>query len=298
MDEMIDWDAEAEEVPIPIELPNMIASVSARIDSLVIFDLAITQITGSADMNPDGIIFNEANATMFGGSADGKMEWMVPDPLRTNMRFEGSLENLRADVFFRDTGFLGENSRIHEYVTGQFSADINYYSELDETISPDIETTDATGSFGMDRANLSGHPIQMTLSRFLRASELESVNLDEWTANFTIRDAVMTLEDLRLTSDNIGIELNGTQHMVTEEINFTATLFLPERFKGAIASVISNRAADALQQEDGTLAVPVRITGTSSNPQVRPDTSVIEEIVRDALRDGAGNVLRNLFNRN
>lgn len=298
IDEMIDWDAEAEDVPIPIELPNMIASVSARIDSLVIFDMAITQITGSAIMNPDGIIFNEASATMFGGTANGKMDWMVPDPLRTNLRFEGALQNLRADVFFRDTGFLGENSKIHEYVTGQFSADINYFTELDETITPDIVTTDANGSFGMDRANLSGHPIQMTLSRFLRASELESVNLDEWTANFTIKDAVMTLEDLRLTSDNIGIELNGTQHMVTEEIDFSATLFLPERFKGAIASVISNRAADALQREDGTLAVPVRITGTASDPQVRPDTSVIEDIVRDALRDGAGNVLRNLFNRN
>lgn len=298
MDEMIDWDAEADEEPIPIDLPNMTAAVTARIDSLLIFDLSITEIAGSAEMNPQGIIFNESTAAMFDGKANGKMEWMVPNPLRTNLRFEGALAGLRADTFFRDTGFLGENSKIHQYLTGEFNADINYYSDLDATLAPDIETTDAEGSFGMTRANLRGHPIQVTLARFLRASELESVNLDEWTANFTIKDAVMTLKDLRLTSDNVGIELNGTQHMVTDQINFTATLFLPERFKGTIASVISNRAADALQQEDGTLAVPVRITGTSENPQVRPDTSVIEDIIREAIRDGAGDALRRLFNRN
>lgn len=298
MDEMIDWEAETEEEPIPIELPNMTAAVDASIDSLVIFDLSITEISGSGQMNPERLLLEEATASMFDGTAGGRMEWNVPDPLRTNIRFEGELENLTAESFFRDTGFLGDNSTFHQYVKGAFGAEIDYYSELDEMLSPDVETTDASGSFGMTRANLSGHPIQMRIAQLFRASELESVNLDEWTATFTIQDAILTLSDLRLTSDNIGIELNGTQHMVTDAIDYEATIFLPERFKGAIASVISNRAADALQQDDGTIAVPLRITGTSENPTVRPQTDVIDDIIRDFLRDSAGDAVRRLFNRN
>ena len=145
------------------------------------------------------------------------------------------------------------------------------------------------------RARLRGHPIQERIADFLKVNELRSLALDEWTATYTIADAVLTFEDFRLTSENIGIELEGTQHMVTDEINYTATLLLPERFKSGIASVISGRAADALQREDGTMTVPILITGTSADPQVGPDSDLIQEIVRDALREGAGNALKKLF---
>lgn len=299
MDEMIDWDEETDpDEPIPIELPNMTSSVTAEIDSLVIFGLSITEIAGTGKTTPDQILMEDASAAMFNGTATGNMEWNVPQPDRTNMTFNGNLEGLTAEAFFEETGFLGEDSRFHEYITGEFSTEINYFTEFDETITPDMTTTDADGSFGMTRASLEGHPIQTQVARFLRADELNKVNLDEWTAMFTIQDAVLTFEDFSLTSDNIGVELEGTQHMITDEIDFKATLLLPEQFKGAIASVISNRAADALQTEDGRMAVPILITGTSQDPQVRPDSSVINQIIEDAIKEGAGNVIRRLFNGN
>ena len=296
MDEMIDWDEESDpNEPVPIELPAMTSDVSAEIDRLVIFGIPITNITGTGRTTPDQIVMDEANATFFDGTATGRMVWNVPDPLRTNMSFSGSLDSLTAESFFRDTGFLGENSRFHQHVTGAFSTDIDYSTELDETLTPDVTTTQADGSFGMTRARLRGHPIQERIADFLKVDELRSLALDEWTATYTIADAVLTFEDFRLTSENIGIELEGTRHMVNDEINYTATLLLPERFKSGIASVISGRAADALQRDDGTVAVPVLITGTSANPQVRPDSDLIQEIIRDALREGAGNALKKLF---
>ncbi|PKD43613.1 AsmA-like C-terminal region-containing protein [Rhodohalobacter barkolensis] len=294
MDEMIDWEEETDEEPLPINLPNLTADVTANIDSLVIFGLPITSITGSGRMNPDELILDESEASMFEGAATGTMIWKVPDPLRTNVQFNGSLTDLRAKAFFRDTGFMGSDSKFHEYISGLFSSEFEYYTELDETAAPDITTTDASGTFGLAEGRIEGHPIQQRLAQFLRADELNRMNLDEFTSTFAIKDTVMTLEDFSLTSDNIGMELEGTQHLVTDAINYKATLFLPERFKRGIATVISNEAAEALQREDGTLAVPVLITGTSEDPQVRPDTSVIQDI----LRDRAGDALRRIFGGN
>ena len=296
MDEMIDWDEESDPTePVPIELPAMNSNVSAEISRLMFFGIPITNISGTGRTTPDQIIMDETSANLFDGTATGRMVWNVPDPLRTNMSFSGNLDSLTAESFFRDTGFLGEDSRFHQHVTGAFSTDIEYSTELDETLTPDVTTTQADGSFGMTRARLRGHPIQERIADFLKVNELRSLALDEWTATYTIADAVLTFEDFRLTSENIGIELEGTQHMVTDEINYTATLLLPERFKSGIASVISGRAADALQREDGTMTVPILITGTSADPQVGPDSDLIQEIVRDALREGAGNALKKLF---
>jgi len=299
MDEMIDWDEEADpNEPIPIELPNLTSVVTAEIGELIFFGISITDITGQGRTTPDQIFMEDARATMFDGTATGEMEWNVPRPDRSDITFNGELSELTASAFFRETGFLGEDSNFHEYISGDFSTEIRYFSELDETVTPDMTTTDAEGNFGMTRASLNNHPIQERVADLLRADELRRVNLDEWNANFTIQDTVLTLTDFRLTSDNIGLELEGTQHMVTEVLDFKATIFLPEQFKSTIASVISNRAADALQQDDGTIAVPLLITGTSEDPRVRPDSSIIQDIIEDTLRDGARDAVRRIFGGN
>jgi hypothetical protein len=40
------------------------------------------------------------------------------------------------------------------------------------------------------------------------------------------------------------------------------------------------------------------ITGTSTNPNVRPNQTVIKRIVEDYLKDRGQNILRNLFDGN
>src|SRR5690625_7909222 len=97
----------------------------------------------------------------------------------------------------------------------------------------------------------------------------------------------MNIQNFTLTSGNIGVEIEGDVHMINGSVDYKATLLLPERFKRGIATVISTRAADALQLEDGRITVPLRITGTTNNPPLAPDTDVIEEILQDMLRERA-----------
>lgn len=295
MDEMIDWEEETDDEPFPINLPNLQANVDAEIDRLIIFGLPVTEIKGRSRLSPGQIEIREAEARFFDGTASGRFTWNVPDPLQTDITFNGSLAGLTAEAFFRETGFLGENSTIHEYLTGAFSGEMNYSVNLTPSLDPDITTASSSGNFGMTRARLRGHPIQIEIARFLNTPELESLVLDEWNARYTMDEAVMTLRDFRLTSGNLGIELSGTLNMVTDRIDYNATLLLPERFKRGISSVISSRAADALQLEDGRMAIPVRITGTTASPRVGPNTDVIERIIQDRVREGAGDLLRRLF---
>lgn len=294
IDEMINWEEESDD-PLPIELPNLTASVDASIDQLIIFGIPVTEISGNGRLTPTLISVDEAEATMFDGKATGRMDWNVPSPSQTNLVFNGRLDSLKAETFFRDTGFLGPKSTIHNYITGFFNSEIEYSTELTPLIEPDVTTTIAEGTFGMTKARLQGHPIQEKIADFLNTPELERLTLDEWTANVSIRDTVMTLENLSITSGNLGIQLDGTLHMISDRIDYKATLLLPEQFKRGIATVISSRAADALQLEDGRIAVPVRITGTTENPQIGPDTDTIDGIIRGYIRDGASNILNRLF---
>lgn len=295
IDEMIDWDEETDEEPVPVELPDMIASVRAEIGRFQIFGLNITDLNGNGRMTPNEIGVSNATAQLFGGLATGNMEWNISAPLETDITFEGNLDSLQAKSFFRDTGFLGPKSTIHQYLMGAFSANVEYSAQLQPNLSPDVSTADANGTFGMTKVRLAGHPIQEEIANFLKTPELSALTLDRWNADFTIDDASMSLKNLNLTSGNLGLELNGTVHLLTDQINYKATLLLPQRFKKGISSVISSRAADAMQLEDGRLAVPIQITGTTNSPKIGPDSAKIDRIVKDYLQEGAKNVLKNLL---
>ncbi|MDZ7806707.1 MAG: AsmA-like C-terminal region-containing protein [Gracilimonas sp.] len=299
MDEMIDWDEETDpNEPIPIELPDINANVGAEISKLIILGIDLTDVTGSGEMTPEKLILRDAKATMFEGNATGNMIWDIPTPTDTRINFSGTLDSLAAKAFFRDTGFLGVNSTIHEYIEGMLSAEVNYASDLNPALSPVLSTTDAEGSFGMTKARLANHPIQMKVANFLKVKELETLALDEWRSDFTIKNEVLTFKELNLTSDKIGLEMNGTHHLGNDKIDYEAVIALPGTFKKGLSTVIGEQAVNALTQENGTISVPLLITGNYSNPTVRPNEAVIKKIVEDYLKEKGGNILKKLFDGN
>ncbi|HLR76735.1 MAG TPA: AsmA-like C-terminal region-containing protein, partial [Balneolaceae bacterium] len=197
--------------------------------------------------------------------------------------------------FFKTYPILGNDSQFYKFISGTFSSQVDYTTKIDTALNPLISTTLLSGTFGMSDAVVNNHPLQKKLAGFLNLKEFNRVVLDQWESTVLVKDNILHLKDLTLTSDDIGFELNGTQNLITDKIDFSVSVLLPARFKKAIASVITARAASALSRDDGTIRVPLRITGTYGNPNIQPDKEVIEPIVKDFLKRKAGNVLKNLF---
>ncbi|MFW6157411.1 MAG: AsmA-like C-terminal region-containing protein [Balneolaceae bacterium] len=298
VDELIDWEDTTEGAETPIYLPDLNSTVTAEVEEILITGITMTNLNGRATTTPEKIELEEASVELFDGTARGSFIWNVPRPDYTDITFSGELDSLQAESFFREYAVLGPESDFHEYVSGAFSAEVDYYSELDVFLEPQIESTEMEGSFGMTKARIDGHPLQERLANLFKAPEFENMALDEWESTFTVQNSVLTFEDFRLTSDNVGVELSGTQHLTNDEIDYKMQVLLPGRFEDAIASVITQRATDALKREDGTIMVPLRIRGTNNDPDIQPDREVIQPIVEEYLKDRAGDAIRNLFRGN
>jgi len=295
-DELIDWqDTTATTEPIPMELPQMTSSVTAAIEKMLVTGVNMRQLEARASTTSDQIKLEQATVELFEGRANGSFVWDISQPLQTNISFLGSLDSLRAETFFEEYAVLGENSKIHNHLSGTFNADVDYYSELDEFLEPVIETTKMDGSFSMSDSRLKDHPLQKKMAALFKAGELRNIPLDEFKSTFAAENSVLTLNDLKLTSGDIGVEMDGTQHLITDAIDYKAKIFLPGRFKNGIASVLSEQAVKALTQENGTILVPLRITGTSENPKTTPDQEAIKPIIKEFLKNKAGNTLKKLF---
>lgn len=295
IDELIDWKDTTATEPIPIHLPDLNSSVTADISKIIVTGVPMQNLQAKATTTPDQIKLEQATADLFGGTASGSFKWDIPRPEHTRISFKGSLDNLQAGSFFEEFRVLGEKNKFHKYISGSFSADVDYFSELNVYLEPEIETTTMNGTFGMTKSRLKGHPLQDRLADLLKTKEFRNIALDQWKSTYTLKNSVFTVKNLRLTSGDIGMEMNGTRHLVKGDINYQMKLFLPGRFKSAIASVITKQGAEALSRENGTIMLPLRITGTHENPQVAPDQQVIAPIIKEYLKGKAGSILQKLF---
>ncbi|MDX1617854.1 MAG: AsmA-like C-terminal region-containing protein [Balneolaceae bacterium] len=289
-----DEDAPADE-PVSVDLPDLNSSVTAGIGTLIVTGVSMNNLKAEASTSPTQIRLNKASIEMFDGTASGSFTWNVPRPDRTNLRFDGAVDGLNVTTFFREYPVLGPDSEFHEHVTGSFSARVDYYSELDEYLSPDIPTTRMNGTFTLTNSRVRGHPLQNSLAALLKADELRDITLDDSENRFSVRNSVMTIENLKLTSGDIGAEMSGTQHLISGAINYELNVYLPGRYRDRIASVISSQAVDALTQDNGTILLPLRVRGTQEKPRLQPNQDVIKPIIRDMLKKKAGDAIRSLF---
>src|SRR5699024_8954225 len=296
LDELIDW-SDTTSTDFNLQLPDLNSSISANIDKLKITGVTMQNLSGKATSTPKKINLTQASVELFEGKATGTMVWKIPENIPSDFNFKGSLDSLRLESFFKAFPVLGSDSQFYKFISGAFSTSVDYSTRIDQELNPLIRSTVMNGNFGMSQAHLDNHPLQQKLASFTKINALRDVTLDDWESTVAIDDNVLTISDLSLTSDDIGLELDGTQNLISERIDFHLSLLLPARFKKTIASVITGQAADALTREGGTIAVPLSITGTFNNPSVKADQSVIKPIIRKHLENKAGDVLKDLFGR-
>ena len=292
------WQYERNDDPLHVDLPNVDAQLTVRIDSLVFVKIPITQIRGRAVMSPRHLEMSEASAGVYEGGLAGFLKWDILKRDHTRMTFRGDVTNVRSEAFFRQFQ-LGGKSEFHNHVSGGFTAKVEFQAEMDEQLEQDPKTIQGNGRFGMDRARLKGHPIQVKVAEGIGAPELADVSLDAWTASFTIVNGLMTLRDMRLSSKDIGLNLNGTQNLVTDRIDFKVHITLPGSYGNRLERLLTKDGVEALKNDAGMIVVPMAVTGTSADPTVGVDRDFLKAAIAEYLKkkgaDAAGRILRGII---
>ncbi|MDI6403104.1 AsmA-like C-terminal region-containing protein, partial [Balneolaceae bacterium ANBcel3] len=223
-DEFMDFeDVPEEPEPFDAWLPNLEGSIDVDIERLLFFTLEATDISGTIQMTPTSIFSERAVLSMYQGEMEGAFRWDIFAPDHTGVTFNGELRNMRVEELFADF----EIGNLSEHVRADFSASTQFYAEFDEYMEMNMAEVKADGDFGMEEARIVDHPVQESLAQLFRSDELKDLSLDHWTATYLIEDGVLTLTDFNLTSRDIGLNLSGTQHLITEALDYRAEVVLP-----------------------------------------------------------------------
>jgi len=105
----------------------------------------------------------------------------------------------------------------------------------------------------------------------------------------------MELQNMNIRSGNLEMQLNGTQNLMTDRLDYRATLLVPKRYAGNLSKIITKKGVDVLTQDDGRVMVPLKITGTSDDVSYQADDEAIKKMIKNALKDKVKNTIGNIF---
>lgn len=287
----------ADTAAVPITLPYLDSSLSAKIDSLVMKGIPVTHMEATLKTTPKMVEMPKGQLHLFGGEVQGAFTWHIIKPTFTHVDFTGKLTNLSTRKFFKEYHVLGKKSEFYKYVTGNFSADAVYKTDLDKTLSPVIKSSNSKGTFGMTDVHLKDSPIQNELAKLLNDQSFRDIVVDNWKADFTIKDGILTLHNVKLTHKDVGMEMDGTQNLINDQIDYRVKLILPSRFAKGLSSIISKQAVEALTRKDKKIVLPLVFRGTTSKPRIGIDESGVKKSLENFLKNDITKKLKGLFDK-
>jgi hypothetical protein len=155
---------------------------------------------------------------------------------------------------------------------------------MNAVFEQDTPTIIASGNFGVSRARLRNHPVQNGLADLLGNNELRDMSLDTFNAQYSISDGIMTLTDLNITSQDIGMVMNGTQNLIEDRLNYKIRLRLPERYDARLGGILTPQVVEALKGQEGIVVLPLALVGNSENPRITIDQDEVQRIATEYLR--------------
>lgn len=178
-----------------------------------------------------------------------------------------ALKGLSFAQTYKELNIVRQMAPIFENLNGNFSGQIAIDTELDETMSPELQTLTANGGFNTQDLNLSGVNIIDKIADATGRNELKNINVKDLNIDFTIQDGRIQTKPFDINMGNISLNLSGTTGL-DQTIKYVGKLKLPES-----TSSISS--------------INLKIGGTFSSPKITIDTQSMARQATEAVTKAA-----------
>lgn len=211
-------------------------------------------------------------ADLYGGKVQGALQAAVEEPappFHLSLSLEDVLLNelvraLWPDTVYRWAGNLSLTSKAE----GVGTALAKLRSRTEMVIS---------------EAEFSGTPLMKKLSQLLEAEDLERLYFSEVTGQVVTSKGTATLEQLRLDGPIVAATGSGTAGLLDRKLDLRLLLRFPAQYAGKLA-MIRTFLPDVVDEE-GFVRMPVTVSGTLDEPQIRPDPVWLERHLKKGAED-------------
>lgn len=261
--------------PKVLEVPgNLRLSLNTELGKVLFGKMILTDIAGEADISRSTLSLDLLRLKAFGGSATASGSYSTAaDPLRPALRLDMGISKASFAKTFEELEAVQKLVPLFEKTGGDYSMTLALTTRLDQTMSPDLKTLNASGEIRSENIRIQNIEAFDALAKALGNDALRTIEAKDIAIRFTIRDGRITTQPFDLKMGDIAVRLSGSTGL-DQSIDYTARISLPASATGGMLG-----------------AVNVGIGGTFSSPKI---TLGLKEAAQEAVTNIVNEQLKKL----
>lgn len=263
----------------PGSLPDLDADLSARIGVLTMERMELKDVNAALELRSGTLTLRNFAAKAFNGDISTRGTIRMIDPAKPE--FDLSLETSRMDA----NALLGTFTSFSDRLFGALSMKASMSGALNDTMGLVPSTVNGSGTVSIQSGRLAGVKINAAISDLLRLPDLEEISFKDWSNSFTVVAGRLLLKDLTIASGDADYTINGSQGL-DGSLDYGMTVLLSGPMSSRVSLPgLAGEAVQVLKNPDGRLPLNLKVTGTTTAPNVSLDTAELERRLQEKAKE-------------
>lgn len=258
-----------------IEVPrNLNLSLSTELHKVLFQKMTITELTGRMGVADGVLSLDGLKMQLFDGRVMASGSYSTAaDPQHPQVKLSADVAGASFSKTFEELETIRQLVPIFAKTGGDYSMSLNLSTPLDSTMSPDLQSLDATGEIRSANIRIQNIEAFDALAKVLNNDALRNIEAKDVTIRFTVRDGRIAAQPFDLKMGSIRMNLSGSTGL-DQTIDYVGKVNLP-----------SGSAGGVLQ------SVNVNIGGTFTSPKI---TLGVKEAAQEAVKNVVDQQVRKL----
>lgn len=259
-----------------IRIPdNIDFRMQVKMNEVLMNKMKFNNLNGLLIVKNSKVDMQNLSLNTMGGSVVVNGAYATPEKSAPSLNAGFSLKEIGFAQAYRDLDMVQQMAPIFEGLKGNFSGSIKVNTQLDETMSPVMNTLSGSGSLSTKDLSLSGVKVIDMVADIVKKPSLKETKVKDLNIDFTIADGRINTKPFDLTLGDYKMNLSGSTGL-DKSIDYKGKITIPAS-AGKVAQL-------------GT--VDMNIGGTFTSPKVSID---MESLAKKAATNAVENIANKLL---
>ncbi|RPH32764.1 MAG: AsmA family protein [Bacteroidales bacterium] len=254
-----------------VEIPkNVDFAVNTKVNHIYYDKLDISNLNGKLTVKDGKVNMDNLNMSMLDGSLTVSGEYNTQNIQKPTVALDMNVKGFDIPTSIKSFSMLRKIASSAKEVKGKVSTQFTMTSTLDSTMSPILNSIFAKGklqseSIGFTNSKVFGKLAEILKKDALRNPEMKNVNL-----SFSIKDGKIFIDPFDTKVSDFKMRIGGDMGL-DQTLNFKAKMTIPRSNLGSANDLINALTSKVNVKLSENINLNVKIGGTTTNPEVRPD---------------------------
>ncbi len=244
---------------------NLDLSLNTELQKILFNKMTIDNLAGEMRVADGALSLDRLTMGLFGGKASVSGRYSTAaDPARPALKLDLSLAGASFAQTFDELEMVRQLVPIFAETGGDYSLSLDMNAKLDSTMSPDLQSIDATGEIRSANIRVQNIAAFDALAKAINNDKLRRIEARDVAIRFAIRNGRIATQPFDLKLAGTDVNLSGSTGL-DRTIDYTARVSMPASATGGVLETLN-----------------VRIGGTFSSPKV---TLGVREAAEEAIKN-------------